>query len=154
MATPDPPDDVRIGTAERDAALSALQEHLTAGRIELDEFDERAARATQARTRSELQALFADLPQPHAFTPAIRPASPAQQRSCAGRTERRDRRDAARRSNSGNPLFGRAGETVVALSPFIALVLFFTVVHVWWVFLLIPAAGALIYGRGGRHHDG
>ncbi|MGI8665746.1 MAG: hypothetical protein ACR2N4_06930 [Jatrophihabitans sp.] len=50
----------------------------------------------------------------------------------------------------GGPLFGRLGERLVALSPFVAIVLFFTVARVWWIFLIVPAAGALVYGNIGR----
>jgi hypothetical protein len=54
--------DLRIGTAERERAAALLTEHLTAGRLELDEFDERSRLAYAARTGSELAALFTDLP--------------------------------------------------------------------------------------------
>lgn len=57
--------EVRIGTREREAALTALGEHLTAGRLDLDEYGERSALATHAQTRGDLTALFADLPAPH-----------------------------------------------------------------------------------------
>src|SRR5438552_14718003 len=55
-------DKIRIGNAERDAAMKALDEHLTAGRLDLDEYGERYAKATVARTQDELAALFTDLP--------------------------------------------------------------------------------------------
>ena len=37
-------DKIRIGNAERDAAMKALDEHLTAGRLDLDEYGERYAK--------------------------------------------------------------------------------------------------------------
>jgi hypothetical protein len=54
--------DVRIGTAEREHAASALGEHYTAGRLTAEEFDERVRLAYQARTGADLTPLFADLP--------------------------------------------------------------------------------------------
>lgn len=64
MTTPAHPNlpEPRIGDAEREDAAELLREHLTAGRIDPAEFDERIGRALQARTQSELDALFLDLP--------------------------------------------------------------------------------------------
>ena len=45
--------------------MAALGEHLTAGRISLDEYGDRSAHAVHAQTRGELAALFVDLPAPH-----------------------------------------------------------------------------------------
>jgi hypothetical protein len=67
--------EIRIGDDEREAAVTALGEHYAAGRLTKEEYDERADLAWQARTRSALLPLFADLPRPVA--PATRPASPA-----------------------------------------------------------------------------
>jgi hypothetical protein len=38
---------------------------MTAGRIDIDEYGERSARITAAKTRGELVEIFADLPAPH-----------------------------------------------------------------------------------------
>ncbi|MFR9731074.1 DUF1707 domain-containing protein [Saccharopolyspora sp. MS10] len=54
--------DLRIGDAERETAINRLGEHLTAGRLDVVEYDERCATAAGARSRAELDALFADLP--------------------------------------------------------------------------------------------
>ncbi len=56
------PSPLRIGDAERDDAAELLREHLSAGRLRLDEFDERLGQALAARTQPELDALFTDLP--------------------------------------------------------------------------------------------
>ncbi|HJQ45212.1 MAG TPA: DUF1707 domain-containing protein [Amycolatopsis sp.] len=61
--------DVRIGDVDREQALGALGEHLSAGRLDVDEYGERSARVTAARTRGELTAIFTDLPQPHPGAP-------------------------------------------------------------------------------------
>jgi hypothetical protein len=58
------PYELRIGDAEREAAVSALGEHYAAGRLNKEEYDERADRALAARTQMELFPLFADLPRP------------------------------------------------------------------------------------------
>lgn len=52
----------RIGDVERERAVARLGEHVGAGRLDLGEFDERSARAYGARTRADLDAVFADLP--------------------------------------------------------------------------------------------
>ncbi|HEX2904923.1 MAG TPA: DUF1707 domain-containing protein [Jatrophihabitans sp.] len=54
--------ELRIGTAERERAAAELSRHLTAGRLELDEFDERVKAAYAARTERELAVLLNDLP--------------------------------------------------------------------------------------------
>ncbi|MBB5893493.1 DUF1707 SHOCT-like domain-containing protein [Kutzneria kofuensis] len=69
--------DMRIGDTEREQALAALGEHMSAGRLDIDEYGERSARVTTARTRGELVALFADLPDPKPAFGAPAPAPPA-----------------------------------------------------------------------------
>ena len=59
-----PEPEVRIGDAEREAAVSALGEHYAAGRLTKEEYDERAEQAFAARTSSQLFPLFVDLPRP------------------------------------------------------------------------------------------
>ena len=53
---------------------------------------------------------------------------------------------------------GRRRDLVMSLMPFICLILFFTVVRTWLVWLLIPVAAVLLYGadgkRGRRHRPG
>lgn len=60
-----PEQHMRIGDAERDAAITALGEHLAAGRITHDEFDERSNAAAAARFTPDLDRLFTDLPALH-----------------------------------------------------------------------------------------
>jgi len=55
-------DSLRIGDAERDAAIAALARHFADGRLTQDEHEERIARALRARTGADLGVLFADLP--------------------------------------------------------------------------------------------
>lgn len=54
--------DVRIGDVERDEAVSLLQEHHIAGRLSVEELDERITSALTADTGSDIANLFLDLP--------------------------------------------------------------------------------------------
>jgi len=65
------PHELRIGDAEREAAVTALGEHYAAGRLTKEEYDERADRAMAARTSAQLFPLFTDLPR---LQGAARPA--------------------------------------------------------------------------------
>jgi hypothetical protein len=53
---------------------------------------------------------------------------------------------------ASGPGFGlpeRAKETIVALTPFVALILFFTT-HTWLWFLAIPIVAIVLYGGQGK----
>jgi len=54
---------IRASDADRDQTAAALQEHLAAGRLTTEEFDERLDKAYAAKTLGELDDLMADLPQ-------------------------------------------------------------------------------------------
>jgi hypothetical protein len=73
------PTEPRIGDADRDQAVSFLQEHMAQGRIDASEFDDRMSRALKAKTASELTVLFDDLPEPRPTSPATYQAPPWQQ---------------------------------------------------------------------------
>jgi hypothetical protein len=70
------PNQIRIGDAERQSALTALGEHMTAGRMDIDEYGDRTAQVAAAKTRADLQALFADLPAPHPSFGVVPPPEP------------------------------------------------------------------------------
>ena len=53
---------IRASDADRDRAAAALREHLAAGRLTAEEFDERLDKAYAAKTLGELDDLMADLP--------------------------------------------------------------------------------------------
>ncbi|GAA1669404.1 DUF1707 domain-containing protein [Fodinicola feengrottensis] len=76
MTAPTDRENVRVGTTERESAIAALGEHLSAGRVTLDEYGTRSAEATTAATRGELMALFSDLPAPHPQLDDPAPAAP------------------------------------------------------------------------------
>lgn len=68
--------DIRISHEERDSALAALGEHLSTGRLDMTEFEERSRLAGAARVRGDIEALFVDLPAPH---PDLNSATPPGQ---------------------------------------------------------------------------
>lgn len=138
------PDRIRVGSAEREAAIAALGEHWRAGRLDPGEHEARTTKAHAAATRADLDALFVDLPAlpadstGAAYRPAASPAVPAR----------------------GSPLVpensaaGRRRDVIMALAPFLCLVLFFTVFRTWLVWLLIPVVAILLYGAGGKKGGG
>jgi hypothetical protein len=121
----------RVGTAEREEAVSLLSEHWHAGRLDPGEHERRVTRAREAVTRADLDALFADLPQ----------AGPAQ--ASTGTV--------TRRGTSGF-LEGKR-DTIMALVPFAALILLF-LTGSWLWFLMIPVMGILLYGPEGKKKSG
>jgi uncharacterized protein DUF1707 len=147
---------LRIGNAERNAAMKALDAHLEAGRLGVEEYGERSAVAAGATTAAELEALFTDLPEPHPALPGTAPATDSAAALALATLQ-----DAAARAGNGGAVAKRpsgfldtAAARIMAVMPFVALALFFTVGG-WWWFLLIPAAGAVLYGgrRGHGHGD-
>jgi hypothetical protein len=140
---------LRIGTAERTAAMKALDAHLDAGRLGVQEYGDRSAVAAGATTAGELAALFTDLPEPH---PVLTGTAPAPQTASALPVAR----DEGVVADKAGNFLDVAAPRIMAVVPFVALALFFTVGG-WWWWLLIPAAGALLYGsrhdgRGVDHH--
>ena len=66
-----------VGAHERELAMEALDAHRRAGRLEREEHASRCAAASRAASRSQLDALFRDLPEPHPAYPSGAPAAPA-----------------------------------------------------------------------------
>jgi hypothetical protein len=56
------PSSLRVADADRERVASELRDHLLAGRLTSEEFEERVERAYRASTRGELDELSADLP--------------------------------------------------------------------------------------------
>lgn len=73
--------DLRIGDPERQDALRLLGEHMSAGRLEIIEYEDRSSQAAAARFRSELDGLFDDLPAPR---PGEQNPQPAGRRAPIG----------------------------------------------------------------------
>ncbi|WP_028708946.1 DUF1707 SHOCT-like domain-containing protein [Propionicicella superfundia] len=95
-------DDLRVGHAERDAAVADLREAHAAGRITVAELDERTAAARQARTVGDLAAVLADLRLPDTpaplqvrgpeiVDPGFHPSDPLVLRAGFTSVKRRDR---------------------------------------------------------------
>lgn len=139
---------LRVADSEREAALTVLGEHVSAGRLNIDEYGERSAQISTAKTRGELRALFSDLPPPHpqfgtTAMPGMAPSAapvPQQPRQVAGR-----------------PPGGAMRALVAGLVPvagIIALALFL-IVHLPWEVFLIPAAvmmfGSSAWGKDWRN---
>jgi hypothetical protein len=61
-SSPPAPGDLRVSDADRDRALAALSEHYQAGRLTLEEFEERSEQTLKSKTAGELTGLFTDLP--------------------------------------------------------------------------------------------
>ena len=122
----------RVGTAERDAAIALLGEHWQAGRLDPGEHEQRVTRVKSAVTQADLDALFIDLPE----------TDPA--------------RDSTRAvaSPGARGFMESKRETVMALTPFAAMALFFTTGYHWMWFLTIPVMGILLYGPDGGKNAG
>ena len=121
--------DIRVSDTEREDALGKLGEHMSAGRLDIDEYGERSAMVTTAKTRGELLDLFGDLPEPR---PAFgRPTPPVV---AATRT----------------PSFGHRAAPVII--PVVAIGLAFTLIFVAHlpVFFLLPFVFFAISGSQRR----
>jgi hypothetical protein len=134
-------DTTRVGTSERDSAVAVLGEHWRAGRLDPAEHELRVTRARAAVTQADLDVLFADLPQ---AGPTAAPATgPTPEATGAGKAT-------GAVAPAGGPGF-LAGkrDTIMALTPFAALFLFF-VTGSWLWFLAIPVMGILLFGPEGK----
>jgi Domain of unknown function (DUF1707) len=131
---------IRIGTAERNAAMKALDEHLAAGRLQVEEYGERSAIAANAVTAPELAALFDDLPAPHPELPGVPGPPPATTPSAV---------PSARAEPTGLQVWG---PRLLVLTPLLAVALFL-LTRQWVFFLLIPAVGMAFGSRHRGHGD-
>jgi hypothetical protein len=145
---------LRISDSERESALTALGEHMSVGRLDLDEYGERSAKVTAVKTRGELIEVFADLPEPHPrFEGRPPPAEPALAAPADPEPRATAEPAPAQRSSPPEKSPGqRVAGALSALSVIAALALFFTT-GAWQWFLLIPAIsiiGGSLAGSG--HH--
>jgi hypothetical protein len=122
----------RVGSAERNLAIGQLQQHFQAGRLTPEEYEDRSVRASRAVTWAEITPLFADLPEPRPGP--VRVNLVAREQPPQGVV----------------PLSDRARETIMAMTPLVALILFFAT-HTWLWFLAIPLVGIVLYGPNGSH---
>jgi len=152
MVEPTPRAGVRIGSAEREAALKALGAHMHAGRLDPDEYGERAAQVSVARYAEELEPIFSDLPGGSTQIPILAghgAAVPPPNLAGPPGVPAWDNRP-----------IGQAGNRIMAVLPIVSIVLFFLVGAAvgfrwsWMFFLLTPLVGAILYGdrHAGRDH--
>ena len=136
---------LRIGNVERNAAMKALDAHLEAGgsgwRSTATGRPRRPGRPPPTSWRS----CSATCPEPH---PALPGGDGAPAPMAAAAPAVRDEGTVAQRPSG---FLDTAAPRIMAVMPFVALALFFTIGG-WWWFLLIPAAGAVLFG--GRHGHG
>lgn len=146
-----PSPQLRISDQERESALQALGEHMTVGRIDIDEYGERSARITAAKTRGELVTVFEDLPQPH---PAFdgQPSAPAKVAETAPQpavsTE-----PGAPAQWMDRPVQQRLAAALVPLMWIAGIALFFTVGGWWWFLLPVAFTGVGRAMWGQEWHD-
>jgi hypothetical protein len=115
--------DIRIGDTERENAVVALGEHMSAGRLDIDEYGDRTARVATAKTRGELVALFTDLPAPQpTFAVAAPSAIGAQQPVPVA---------------SSPPVSYRIASVLVPLVALGAIGLLIAF-HLWWLIFFLP----------------
>lgn len=69
--------DLRVSDREREEMVTRLQVAFAEGRLDDEEFDTRVRSALAAKTRSQLDAVAADLPAESGHTSALVPASPS-----------------------------------------------------------------------------
>jgi hypothetical protein len=130
--------EIRVGDAEREEALRALGDHMSAGRLDINEYGDRTAQVAASKTRGELAALFNDLPEPRPkFAPPAKlppPQAPAMPPTAAAQRWKR------------RPLGQRLYSALVPLSFILAAGLFIFVTKSLWIVFLIPVAITVIGG--------
>lgn len=136
--------DIRVSNEEREEAVSTLGVHLSTGRLDLSEYEERCGQAAVARTRGELEALFTDLPAPH---PDLSSAAPPALIQKAGQLVSPSMR--SRKSEVVETPASKALETVAGLAFAIGIpsAILLTVFLGWW-WLFIPV-GLVLFVAGG-----
>ncbi|GAB3451540.1 DUF1707 SHOCT-like domain-containing protein [Actinophytocola sediminis] len=151
---------IRIGDVERNGAMDALGEHLASGRIDLAEYDERCAVIMAARTRDQLEELFADLPAPHPdLSSAVRPAPPPRKpvrtsgtQATAGKrptggTKSTKPADAKKGEQFVETRLSRALDNIAVTALFIGLpgaIVLTTMYGAWWTFFAVGGLFAVL----------
>ena len=136
--------DIRISNTERDEAVETLGVHLSTGRLELSEFEERCGRAAQARTRGELEVLFTDLPAPHPDLSSATPPAPLMQKAGRLVTQPGGKKKGLVETPGSKALEAVAGLAFVFGIPAAILLTIFA--GAWWVF--IPVGMVIIIAGG------
>ncbi|MET0238204.1 MAG: DUF1707 domain-containing protein [Kibdelosporangium sp.] len=130
--------EIRVGDAEREEALQALGDHMSAGRLDIDEYGERSARVAASKTRGDLLELFRDLPAPK---PGFQPPVHVRAEPMPGPSLPVQR--------SGTPVGARIYAAIVPVAWVLAVLLFFAVrtPFVFALPLIVMMLGASIWGE-------
>jgi hypothetical protein len=138
-----------VGAHERELAMEALDAHRRAGRLDRAEHASRCATASRATSRAELDALFADLPDPHPDFPAA--AGPRGGTTTSAAPEAPELPELVA---PGGAAIARHAGLISLLTPAAAAVLFaLSGGRFPWIFILVPvvlAAVAWIAHREGQ----
>jgi hypothetical protein len=140
-----PSPQLRISDLDREAALQALGEHMSVGRIDLDEYGDRSAKVTAVKTRGELAEIFDDLPQPH---PQFG-AAPAETAASTSTEVQPPSTPGQPMTWAGRPLNQRLTAAAVPVVWLAGLALMLTVGGWWWflVPLVLTGVGRQLWGR-------
>lgn len=125
-------DEIRVSDADRNVAVEQLGEFFAEGYITMDEFEERSGQVADARTRGQLDELFADLP----VTPETNRNPEALARKHEDQAAERELAELQSRK--------RRGQRAEAVLWSVAFVLFFVAAFVFnngWAIWLFPLAG-------------
>lgn len=124
-----------------------LGEHFSAGRLTVDEYGDRSAKVTTARTAGDLEELFTDLPAPHPVLagPAPEPASQPQPATTQAAPVQRtaDRGTGVDRPDLRPPAQRFAG-AMIGVSWIVAIALM-AVTHVGQL-IFLPIALSIVFG--------
>lgn len=126
--------DIRIGNDERGRALDALGQHFTSGRLDHTEYEERVQLAAAAHTRSELDKLFGDLPEPTPFGSGSSAPAFARDASAAQAPRNRVQNGPGRKLIQTLNMFAGGGTLLL----FLLLQVVFDVPNAWLVFIVFP----------------
>jgi hypothetical protein len=123
---------IRVSDTEREDALGKLGQHMSEGRLDIEEYGERTAKVATAKTRADVLALFDDLPEPR---PAFgQPGPPATR----------------------EPRKAQLGRQLTPVVPVLAIVLLIgltVVLKVPFFFFMLPVIFFFAQsGRWGHHH--
>jgi hypothetical protein len=126
-----------VGAQERELAMEALDEHRRAGRLERAEHASRCATASRATSRAELDALFADLPEPHPAFPTA--GAPRGGATTSAAPEVPPAPELPELVAPGGAAIARHAGLISLLTPAVAAVLFaLSGGRFPWVFVLVP----------------
>ncbi len=128
-------DRTRIGDAERESVIMRLSEAHALGQLDVEEFNERTATASAAKTAGDLAPLLADLPGDQALTTPSHTPKPARSSDGAHADRLVDREELRRRADNGD----EAAQRRVAMAA----------LSTWLVVAFITTAVWLATGFGG-----